>query len=172
MLYGWITKNVKKEINMETEKITINIGAIDLGQIDLLIEQGFYSNRTDFIRTAIRNQTKIHAAEIMSIKSSNSFGIDIINNEFKKIDAIKNITLKGIFNGDAKFAGTGVFSFNKKELEEIKASGNKIEIKMVGMLIISKDVSLDLAAETFQTVKVFGMIKASNDVKKLLLSLS
>ena len=40
----------------ETEKITINLGYVDLGQIDLLVHEGFYSNRTDFIRTAIRNQ--------------------------------------------------------------------------------------------------------------------
>ena len=40
----------------ETEKITINLGYVDLGQIDLLVSEGFYSNRTDFIRTAIRNQ--------------------------------------------------------------------------------------------------------------------
>jgi len=45
----------------ETEKITINLGPIDLGQIDLLVEEGFYSNRTDLIRTAIRNQLAIHA---------------------------------------------------------------------------------------------------------------
>ena len=40
----------------ETEKITINLGYVDLGHIDLLVQEGFYSNRTDFIRTAIRNQ--------------------------------------------------------------------------------------------------------------------
>src|ERR1700728_3671191 len=45
----------------ETEKITINLGPIDLGQIDLLVEEGFYSNRTDLIRTAIRNQLATHA---------------------------------------------------------------------------------------------------------------
>ena len=45
----------------ETEKITINLGFIDLGQIDLLVQEGFYSNRTDFIRTAIRNQLSTHA---------------------------------------------------------------------------------------------------------------
>jgi Arc/MetJ-type ribon-helix-helix transcriptional regulator len=45
----------------ETEKITINLGPVDLGQIDLLVEEGFYSNRTDLIRTAIRNQLVIHA---------------------------------------------------------------------------------------------------------------
>ena len=45
----------------ETEKITINLGLVDLGQVDLLVQEGFYSNRTDFIRTAIRNQISTHA---------------------------------------------------------------------------------------------------------------
>lgn len=44
----------------ETEKITINLGYVDLGQIDLLVQEGFYSNRSDFIRTAIRNQLSSH----------------------------------------------------------------------------------------------------------------
>lgn len=46
---------------IDTEKITINLGLIDLGQIDLLVQEGFYSNRTDLIRTAIRNQLAAHA---------------------------------------------------------------------------------------------------------------
>ncbi len=45
----------------KTEKITINLGLVDLGQIDLLVQEGFYSNRTDFIRTAIRTQLVSHA---------------------------------------------------------------------------------------------------------------
>jgi Arc/MetJ-type ribon-helix-helix transcriptional regulator len=45
----------------ETEKITINLGYVDLGHIDLLVHEGFYSNRTDFIRTAIRNQLATHS---------------------------------------------------------------------------------------------------------------
>lgn len=45
----------------DSEKITINLGMIDLGQIDLLVSEGFYSNRTDLIRTAIRNQLNTHA---------------------------------------------------------------------------------------------------------------
>src|SRR5215211_3437535 len=45
----------------EAEKITINLGPVDLGQIDLLVQEGFYANRTDFIRTAIRNQLTEHA---------------------------------------------------------------------------------------------------------------
>ena len=45
----------------DSEKITINLGYVDLGQIDLLVQEGFYQNRTDFIRTAIRNQLERHA---------------------------------------------------------------------------------------------------------------
>jgi Arc/MetJ-type ribon-helix-helix transcriptional regulator len=45
----------------DTEKITINLGFVDLGHIDLMVHDGFYSNRTDFIRTAIRNQLERHA---------------------------------------------------------------------------------------------------------------
>ena len=48
----------------DTGKITINLGLIDLGQIDLLVHEGFYSNRTDFIRTAIRNQLTTHAETV------------------------------------------------------------------------------------------------------------
>jgi Arc/MetJ-type ribon-helix-helix transcriptional regulator len=45
----------------DTEKVTINLGYVDLGQVDLMVQEGFYSNRTDFIRTAIRNQLATHA---------------------------------------------------------------------------------------------------------------
>ena len=48
----------------ETEKITINLGYVDLGHIDLLVQEGFFSNRTDFIRTAIRNQLSTHGEEV------------------------------------------------------------------------------------------------------------
>jgi Arc/MetJ-type ribon-helix-helix transcriptional regulator len=45
----------------DSEKLTINLGFVDLGHIDLLVRDGFYSNRSDFIRTAIRNQLERHA---------------------------------------------------------------------------------------------------------------
>src|SRR5271154_291335 len=45
----------------ESEKLTLNLGFVDLGSIDLLVRDGFYSNRSDFIRTAVRNQLATHA---------------------------------------------------------------------------------------------------------------
>ncbi|GAD57039.1 hypothetical protein [Limimaricola cinnabarinus] len=53
-----------KERMAESEKITINLGPVDLGRIDLLVQEGFFSNRTDFIRTAIRSQLAAQAAEL------------------------------------------------------------------------------------------------------------
>lgn len=51
----------------DSEKITINLGFVDLGQIELLVREGFYSNRSDFIRTAIRNQIERHADSVRQI---------------------------------------------------------------------------------------------------------
>ncbi len=45
----------------ETEKMTVNVGVVDLGHVDLLVQEGFYSNRSDLIRTALRNQLALHA---------------------------------------------------------------------------------------------------------------
>src|SRR5580698_10365443 len=53
--------NVVKFRGGDTEKMTINVGVIDLGQIDLLVQEGFYTNRSDLIRTAIRTQLQSHA---------------------------------------------------------------------------------------------------------------
>jgi Arc/MetJ-type ribon-helix-helix transcriptional regulator len=67
MVRGWHPDGTVKNTQRtplkasETEKITINLGPVDLGQIDLLVEEGFYSNRTDLIRTAIRNHLSAHA---------------------------------------------------------------------------------------------------------------
>ncbi|MBE0474941.1 CopG family transcriptional regulator [Rhodoferax sp.] len=51
----------------ESEKITIKLGFVDLGQIDLLVTEGFYGNRTDFIRTAIRNQISTHSEAVKQV---------------------------------------------------------------------------------------------------------
>lgn len=51
----------------DSEKVTINLGFVDLGQIDLLVSEGFYGNRTDFIRTAIRNQLSTHADAVKQV---------------------------------------------------------------------------------------------------------
>lgn len=59
---------------MESEKITINLSAVDLGRIDLLAEEGFYQNRTDFIRTAIRKELDAHS-DVVKQSTSRRFSV-------------------------------------------------------------------------------------------------
>ena len=61
----------------DAEKITINLGYVDLGQIDLMVQEGFYSNRTDFIRTAIRNQLERHADVVKQSSARNSLDLGL-----------------------------------------------------------------------------------------------
>jgi Arc/MetJ-type ribon-helix-helix transcriptional regulator len=63
----------------ETEKITINLGYVDLGRVDLMVQEGFYSNRTDFIRTAIRNQLERHADVVKQSTARNSLDLGLRN---------------------------------------------------------------------------------------------
>lgn len=68
----------------ESEKITINLGYIDLGHVDLMVRDGFYSNRTDFIRTAIRNQLERHADTVK--KSTARDGMDLGLRSYTRAD--------------------------------------------------------------------------------------
>lgn len=73
----------------ETEKITINVGAVDLGKIDLLVEQGHYSNRTDFIRSAIRAQLEKHTLEVQQAVVRHSFGVGAFAHNLKDFERYK-----------------------------------------------------------------------------------
>src|SRR6201991_2284321 len=68
----------------DSEKITINLGYIDLGQVDLMVQDGFYSNRTDFIRTAIRNQLERHADVVK--QSTGRKGLDLGLRNYTRAD--------------------------------------------------------------------------------------
>ena len=62
----------------DTEKITINMSAVDLGKVDLLVQESLYSNRTDFIRTAIRSQLEKHNLEIQQTVTRNAYAVGVI----------------------------------------------------------------------------------------------
>src|SRR6266704_4374618 len=121
----------------ETEKITINLGPVDLGQIDLLVQEGFYSNRTDFIRTAIRTQWATHAG--------------VVN----RTVARKTLVL-------------GVQYYTRRDLEAVRAAGEKLQISVLGLVSIADDVSPELAVETIDSVVVLGAFRASSAVKAAL----
>jgi Arc/MetJ-type ribon-helix-helix transcriptional regulator len=81
---------------MDSEKITINMGAVDLGKIDLLVDEGFYGNRTDFIRTAIRNQLDKHESETSqsAVRRSASVGALVLNSRDLQAARAKGQKLK------------------------------------------------------------------------------
>jgi Arc/MetJ-type ribon-helix-helix transcriptional regulator len=121
----------------ELEKITINLGVVDLGQIDLLVQEGFYTNRTDFIRTAIRNQISAHADTV------------------RQTVARKTLVL-------------GLQHYTRRELEEVRAAGETLQIKVLGLASIADDVPPELAVATIDSVVVLGAFRASPAVKAAL----
>jgi Arc/MetJ-type ribon-helix-helix transcriptional regulator len=121
----------------ETEKITINLGYVDLGHIDLLVQEGFYSNRTDFIRTAIRNQLSTHGEEVRK--------------------SILRHTLE-----------LGLRHYTRGDLEGVKAAGEKLHIKVLGLTSIAPDVTPELALATIDSITVLGALHASKEIKDAL----
>ncbi len=73
----------------DTEKITINVGAIDLGHIDLLVQEGFYSNRTDLIRTAIRNQLATHAEVLRQTVARRTLVLGLQDYSKRNLEAVR-----------------------------------------------------------------------------------
>jgi Arc/MetJ-type ribon-helix-helix transcriptional regulator len=123
----------------KTEKITINLGIVDLGQIDLLVQEGFYANRTDFIRTAIRTQLASREAAV------------------NQTVAPRTLVL-------------GTRHYSRRELEELRAAGQRVQIRVLGLATIAEDVPADLALATVESVEVLGAFRASQAVKAALAS--
>lgn len=121
----------------ESEKITVNMSVVDLGKIDLLVDEGFYSNRTDFIRTGVRNQLDKHSDDV-------------------KESATRRTTAMGII------------SYGRKALEKRLAKGERLKITVVGMFMLSDDVSPELADQTIESVEVYGVFRANKAVKAVL----
>jgi Arc/MetJ-type ribon-helix-helix transcriptional regulator len=126
-----------REKGGDTEKITINLGYVDLGRIDLLVREQFYSNRSDFIRTAIRNQLATHADAVTH--------------------SMERHTLE-----------LGLRDYSRADLEAVKAAGEKLHIKVVGLARIASDVTPELALATIASMTVLGALQASPAVKSAL----
>jgi Arc/MetJ-type ribon-helix-helix transcriptional regulator len=73
----------------DSEKITINLGFVDLGHIDLMVQDGFYSNRTDFIRTAIRNQLERHVDVVKQSVARRSLSLGLSHYSRQDLEAVK-----------------------------------------------------------------------------------
>ncbi len=88
----------------EAEKITINMNVVDLGKVDLLVSEGFYSNRTDFIRTAIRNQLDRHADEVRNSVNRWALALGVIHYDKAELESVREagetlaINITGLFS--------------------------------------------------------------------------
>ena len=77
----------------DSEKITINLGYVDLGHVDLLVQEGFYSNRTDFIRTAIRNQIERHSDVVRQAVTRKSVDLGLRHFSREDLEAARDAAL-------------------------------------------------------------------------------
>jgi len=123
----------------KTEKITINLGLVDLGEIDLLVGEGFYANRTDFIRSAIRRQLETRSGAVK--------------------DSVARRTLE-----------LGAVQYTRAQLEALRAAGQTVHLRVLGLGSIAADVPVDLALATIASVEVLGAFRASREVKAALAS--
>jgi Arc/MetJ-type ribon-helix-helix transcriptional regulator len=110
---------------------------VDIGQIDLLVQEGFYTNRTDFIRTAIRAQLATRADAL------------------DQTAARRTLTL-------------GSCHYTRRNLEQIRDTGQMIHIRVLGLASIAADVSPQLALATIASVEVLGAFRAPAAVKAAL----
>ncbi len=121
-----------------TEKITINVNTSDLGKIDLLIHEGYYSNRTDFIKSAIKRQIDKHDDEINIILSSK--------------------TKKDWF--------IGVYVLTVDELQAMKRRGQVKAIRGMGLLVVEKNVSLELMKASISAIEIYGVCRCNDEIKQ------
>jgi Arc/MetJ-type ribon-helix-helix transcriptional regulator len=136
----------------ETEKITINMNPVDLGKIDLLVSQGFFSNRTDFIKAAIRDLLEKHDEEFkIAVR-------DMQKNQEEMAPGIKNPNTWGM----------GVMVELRKDLEKLQLAGQMKDVFVIGLWIVPNDISPELARATLRNITVFGPIRASQAVREAL----
>lgn len=121
----------------DSEKITINLGFVDLGHVDLMVQDGFYSNRTDFIRTAIRNQLDRHAEVVRQSVARRTLDL-------------------------------GLRAYSRQELEAVRDAGETLQIKVLGLATIARDVTPELARAAIASITVLGALHATPEVRAAL----
>jgi len=121
----------------ETEKITINMAAVDLGKVDLLVQEGLYSNRSDFIRTAIRNQLDKHNLEIQQSVNRHAYGIGVFEYGPVELEKLKSQGKK------LKLSMIGYLRLSDKVTPELALETIE-SIKVLGMFQASDEVKAAL----------------------------
>lgn len=124
----------------DMEKITINLTPVDLGRIDILVEEGFFQNRSDLIRAAIRKELDAHE---------------------------DTLAAKAERHKDHRWV-VGVLHLARRELEEMATSTTKQHLSGIGRLSIAQDVPASLVDWVFSQVHWYGTINASAPVKAVI----
>ena len=122
-----------------TEKITININTVDLGYIDVLVSEGYYATRTEFIKTAIKRQLEGHHRELERL---------IERKEQRHTWTV-----------------VGIGGLTESDLLKAKTAGQKLRIAVVGLLIIPEDIPMELIEETVESIHVYGVSRCSREIK-------
>ena len=125
-------------MNESSEKVSVNMNIGTLSQIDLLVDLGYYSNRSDFINQSVR--------QVLDQKQS------VIENETQR---------RRESNGDWFI---GIYVFTEDQLVSAKAKGKKIKVSGYGVVVIDKKLD-DLAMEVIESIDIKGKLIASPQIK-------
>ena len=127
-----------------SEKVSVNINSSTLSSIDLLIDNGYYSNRSDFINQAVREGLQKHQ---------------------NTIDRI--IDKKTEFNGvNHNHWFIGVYGLEKQDVDKMKKQGGEVEISGYGVLVIGKDIDEESLFQVVRTIKVKGRVLCAKSIKE------
>ena len=126
------------------EKVSVNINPSTLSSIDLLVDNGYYSNRSDFINQALRESLQKHQ--------------NIIDRIIDKKTELNSATSNQWF--------IGVYGLEKQEVEKAKNQGKEIDINGYGVLVISKDIDQESLFKAVRSINVKGRVVCEKNVKE------
>lgn len=143
-----------------SEKVSVNMNSATLASIDLLVDNGYYSNRSDFINQAVRDALREHRGDIDRI---------VEKNEKRATHSSGNLTVSTpmvstLRGGDHWFFG--VSGITRRELEELHEAGETMRLKGYGVLVIDDDCDEELLFSVVEELKIRGKVCASDSIKK------
>ena len=145
---------------MYSEKVSVNMNSATLASIDLLVDNGYYSNRSDFINQAVRESLRERQSIIDRIVEKNESMATYENGKWK----ISAKASQSARVGDHWFFGAS--GITRRELEELHAAGEKLRLKGYGVLVIDKDCDEEMLFSVLEEVKVRGKVCCSDNIKK------
>jgi Arc/MetJ-type ribon-helix-helix transcriptional regulator len=132
---------------METEKVCVNLPPVELGKIDALVAQGVYTSRTDVIRAGIRRVLDDEAT--------------IVDQGVRRLLEEHAARPDGIISAGS---GVGLFRVTRENLEQARRQRQRVRVAVIGMVVIDEDVSVELADETIDQIRILGALRGPNPV--------